>query len=119
MVERGESDGEGWKGINLLFRIGLDVSSEHFDEGGLTSTVLAKHDDDLRVGELALLDCELEVAESLCHVRILVAIVAFLVFVTLHVFGYLERQRHLAEAKILRRHKACQEDVDALSHTEG
>ena len=58
-----------------LLAVCLDVgrvAREQAHERRLAGTVLAKHDDDLRVGEAAGLDSELEAAESLRHGRVLV-----------------------------------------------
>ena len=60
---------------DLLLSVGLQQTSQHADEGGLSSAVLAQHDENLRVSEITRLDLQAEVAERLAHSRVGVAVV--------------------------------------------
>lgn len=99
---------------DVLLCVGLLVAGEDADERGLSRAVLAEHDDDLRVGELARGNLEREAAEGLLHRGVLVAAVALEVLLRLGRLGELERERNFTEAHVLGGHKAVEEDVDAF-----
>lgn len=100
----------------VLLLVGLDLSRKELDKGRLAGPVLAEHDDDLRVGEGALLDVELEVPERLGHRRVLVPAVLLLEELLCRV-GDLEVERLLAKSEVLGRDPAVEEDVDSWRDT--
>ena len=101
----------------LGLAVRLEVAGEDADERGLAGAVLAEQHDDLRVGEGATLDVELEVAELLRHARIRV-VVQTLDLIVLGLLDHLEGEHGLAEAQILGGHEAVEENVYAFAHRE-
>jgi len=99
-----------------FFFLFLILTSEHSDEGGLTSTVFTEHDDDLGVGETTGFDLQLEGAQSLAHVGILVGggVGKFLI----NNFSDLEGKFDFSESQVFSRDETGQEDVDTFSNGE-
>ena len=93
----------------------LQGAREHATEGGLSGTVLAHHDDDLRVSEATGVDAELEVAEGLLHggVGERARLVRKQVIV---VSGDTEGEGLVAESQVLGRNVTVEEDVDTLAN---
>lgn len=103
---------------HLLAIVGLLGAGEHFTECRLACAVLAHQDNDLRVGELPFLDCEVERTQSLRHFGEGVA--AGLVGQKLLAgLANAELQALLAEAQVLGRDVAVEKDVDAFTDGEG
>lgn len=99
-----------------FFFLFLILTSEHSDEGGLTSTVFTEHDDDLGVGETTGFDLQLEGAQSLAHVGVLVGggVGKFLI----NNFSDLEGKFDFSESQVFSRDETGQEDVDTFSNGE-
>jgi len=99
-----------------FFFLFLILTSEHSDEGGLTSTVFTEHDDDLGVGEATGFDLQLEGAQSLAHVGVLVGggVGKFLI----NNFSDLEGKFDFSESQVFSRDETGQEDVDTFSNGE-
>jgi hypothetical protein len=81
----------------------------------LSSTVLTHHDDNLGVREVAGVNLEVEVAESLLHRRVAER-PGLLNNILLSAFGNTEGQALLTEAQVLGGDVAVQEDVDAFAN---
>lgn len=99
---------------HLLVVIRLNRTCKHLTESGLSGTVLSHHDNDLGVSELAGLDGQVEVAESLGHLRVGVVTVS----IRKEVFASLadtELQRLFTETQVLRWNVTVQELVDTLA----
>ncbi len=75
-------------------------AGEHAAEGRLAGTVLAHHDYDFRVGELARFDGEVEAAQSFLHAWVAV-VHCFVREVFVPYFGNAERERFVAKAEVL------------------
>mmetsp|Transcript_16970 Transcript_16970/g.36917 ORF Transcript_16970/g.36917 Transcript_16970/m.36917 type:complete len:509 (-) Transcript_16970:689-2215(-) len=93
---------------------------QHADERRLARAVLAEHDEDLRVGEVALLHVQDELAVLVLGQRGVLELVELLrVVLAQRVVRHLEGEGDLAEAQVLGGHEPREEDVDALAHAEG
>lgn len=99
-----------------FFFLFLILTSEHSDEGGLTSTVFTEHDNDLGVGEATSFDLQLESAQSLAHVGVLVGggMTKFLI----NNFSDLEGKFDFSESQVFSGDETGQEDVDTFSNGE-
>lgn len=115
-------------GLSFGLLVTLQQACQHANEGGLAGTVLSKHYHNLGVGELALLNVQLErldgrtgnlgTAHRLGHGWVVVKTGLAGVLEKLRVGGQLEVQLLVAEPQVLGGHETRQEDVDALTHGE-
>ena len=107
-------------------------AGQDLDHCGLASAVLAEHDNDFGGIEFALRDVDLEVSESLNHVRIVVVSVLKSLFLLDLLLGELtliflhvilgrdsEGQFIITEAHLFCWNVASQEYVDTLTYGEG
>lgn len=101
-----------------LLIIGLEGTGQEATEGGLSSTVLTHHDDNLRVGKVTRVNVELEVAESLLHLG--VGEGAGLVDgKVVGALGDTESQGLVTESQVLSGDVTIKEDVDTLTDRVG
>mmetsp|Transcript_22633 Transcript_22633/g.55829 ORF Transcript_22633/g.55829 Transcript_22633/m.55829 type:complete len:494 (-) Transcript_22633:8-1489(-) len=95
----------------------LEQTSQHPDECRFAGTVLAEHDDDLGVAEVACLHMQLELAaHRLGQGRILRRMQPLDLFIER--LGDPEVERLIPESEVLGGNEAVEEDVDALPHRE-
>mmetsp|Transcript_42404 Transcript_42404/g.99326 ORF Transcript_42404/g.99326 Transcript_42404/m.99326 type:complete len:433 (-) Transcript_42404:835-2133(-) len=106
--------------LRLVVAVGVHHPSKHPDERGLARAVLPEHHEDLRTCEGARLDGQRELALRAGHLRVLEAGVLPVAVLDAHrVLRHLEGECVVAEAEVLSRDEAGEEDVDAFADPEG
>lgn len=98
--------------------VGLESTGQETTEGGLASSVLTHHDNNLGVSEVTAVNAQLEVAQLLLHPGVLES--AGLVdgeFVS--GLGDTESKRLITESQVLGRDVTVEEDVDTLTDGVG
>ena len=93
----------------------LEGTSKETTEGGLASTVLAHHDNDFRVGELARIDPKFEIAERLLHLGVLES-TGLVDGELVSSLGNTEGQRLVTESQVFRGNVTVEEDINTFSH---
>lgn len=98
--------------------IRLECTSQKTAESSLASTVLTHHDNDFGVGELARVNAELEVAQSLLHRWVLEG-TGLINSKIVGTFSNSESQALVTESHVLGRNVTIKEDVDTFSDRVG
>lgn len=100
---------------DLLVSVGLQGTSEHATEGGLSGTVLTHHDKDFGVGEGTTIDLQVEVAQRLLHGWVVEGTGLVIVELVCN-FRDPEGQGLVTESQVLGWDVAVQENVDTLAN---
>ena len=98
--------------------IGLQCTSKHLTESGLSGTVLTHHDDNLGVSKLSGLDLQVEVTHSLLHCGVGEGTV-LVRNELLTSFSKTESERLVTEPQVLGGDVTIQEDVDTFTDGRG
>lgn len=109
--------GDGHLG-HLGSTIGLERTSQHLTESGLSGTVLSKHDNDLRVGKVTSVNLEVEVSLGLLHGGVLES-ARLVVQELVGTLGHLEGEGLVTETQVLGGDVTVEEDVDTLTNRVG
>ena len=110
--------------LELDLLIALEQTGQHTDKGCLAGSILSEQDNDLRISKLSLHHMQDELRSTTPHGlgHIGVAVIAhhiLLAAIILGTLGYLERERIIAESKVLRGNISGQEGIDTNADTEG